>query len=908
MLALPTDGAVPLPTTCSKCGAPTASDAIFCSRCGLNFTLEQSAIRATPAVDADGAASAAGAYDTLRRLNAALAGRYSLERELGRGGMATVYLAKDLRHDREVAIKVLLPELSASIGAERFEREIKLAAKLQHPHILGLFDSGVAEGLMFYVMPFVKGESLRDRIDREGQLPVEDALRITFEVADALGFAHAQGIVHRDIKPENILLQGDYALVADFGIARAVSEAGGNKLTQTGMAMGTPVYMAPEQSVGEVVGQTADLYSLGCMLYEMLAGEPPFTGKNAVAIMARHAMEQVPSIRIVRSTVPEEVEEAIFRVMSKVPADRPPNAAAFTELLGAPLGATSTMRARATAQYRRPTPTIGVPITAPRPKWWSPVGLAALLLVIAGGSFGVWSTFSGRRVTAEGPEARRLAVLYFQDLSRDSSLGPLADGLTEELIRTLSTSSSVTVISRTGVERFRGGAVSPDSVSKVLRVGYLVRGDVEPDGDRVRVNVRLDDASGVNVQRASFTGTAANQLALRDTIAVVASDLIRQQLGQDLQLKEQRFRTSSKDAWLLLQRGEQAWKGAEGALARGEAPVVEAQFNAADSLFALAWRADPKWPEPPSRRAALAYRRARLAGRDAAAIAKWVAVGVAHADSALALDKDNPDALEARGFNLYFGWISGIESDADKKAATLVAARADLERATTLNTRQAGAFAMLASLYYQVADASLSDVLLAATRAYEGDEFLSNANVVLNRLIMANYDLGQFDRAGQWCATARQRFPKEMRFTRCRLYLLTTRAESPNVAMAWAISDSAVALAPPAAQPLERLTANMLVAAVIARASKDGQPALADSARRVVRASLGDTQIDGLRELAFYGSFVHTLLGNTDDAIRLLKEYLAANPQRLQSMRNDPGWWFKDLDREPRFRQLLGLN
>ncbi|HEY3286018.1 MAG TPA: serine/threonine-protein kinase [Gemmatimonadaceae bacterium] len=857
-------------------------------------------------MDAEGAASAAGAYDTLTRLNAALAGRYSLERELGRGGMATVYLAKDLRHDREVAIKVLLPELSASIGADRFEREIKLAAKLQHPHILGLFDSGVAEGLMFYVMPFVKGESLRDRIDREGQLPIEDALRITFEVADALGYAHTQGIVHRDVKPENILLQGDYALVADFGIARAVSEAGAAKLTQTGMAMGTPVYMAPEQSVGEVVGPTADLYSLGCMLYEMLAGEPPFTGKNAVAIMARHAMEQVPSIRIVRSTVPEEVEEAIFRVMAKVPADRPQTAAAFSELMGAPLGATSTMRARATAQFRRPTPMAGVPAVPARAKWQIPVGVAALLLIVAGGAFGIWSTFSGRRVSVEGPEARRLAVLYFQDLSRDSSLGPLADGLTEELIRTLSTSSSLTVISRTGVERFRGGAVPPDSISRLLRVGYLVRGDVEPDGDKVRVSVRLDDGSGVNLKRASFTGSAANQLALRDTIAVVASDLIRQQLGAELNLKEQSFRTASKDAWLLLQRGEQAWKSAEAALGRGEAPAVETQFHAADSLFALAWKADPKWPEPETRRAALAYRRARLAGRDAVAIAKWVTVGVAHADSAISLDKDNADALEARGFNLYFGWISGIESDAARKAASLAAARADLERATTLNPRQAGAFAMLASLYYQVEDASLSDVLIAATRAYEGDEFLSNANVVLNRLIMANYDLGQFDKAGQWCATARQRFPKEMRFTRCRLYLLTTRAEPPNIAAAWAISDSAVALAAPAAQPLERLTANMLVAAVIARAAKAGQPALADSARHLVRASLGDPQIDGLRELAYYGSFVHAILGDNDDAIRLLKEYLAANPQRLQSMRNDPGWWFKDLEREPRFRQLLG--
>jgi serine/threonine-protein kinase len=535
------------------------------------------------------------------------------------------------------------------------------------------------------------------------------------------------------------------------------------------------------------------------------------------------------------------------------------------------------------------------------------VGLAALLLVVAGGSFGVWSTLSGRRVTAEGPEARRLAVLYFKDLSRDSSLGPLADGLTEELIRTLSTASSLTVISRSGVERFRDGAVSPDSVSKVLRVGYLVRGDVEPDGDRVRVNVRLDDGTGVNLKRASFTGTAVNQLALRDTIAVVASDLIRQQMGEELNLKEQSVRTASKDAWLLLQRGEQAWKNAEAAQGRGDTAVVRENFNAADSLFALAWQADRKWPEPETRRAALAYRRGRLAGRDPAAIAPWVALGVAHADSALAIDQDYADALEARGFNRYFGWISNIEADAGRKAATLKAARADLERATTLNPRQAGAHAMLASLYYQVDDASLSDALIAATRAYEADEFLSNANVVLNRLFTTNYDLGNFDKAAQWCATARQRFPKDMRFTRCRLYLLTTRTEQPNIAAAWAFADSARALAAPN-DTLNRLTSNMLVAAVIARAAKTGPPALADSARRLVRASVGDAQIDSPRELALFGAFVHTLLGDAEEAIRLLKVHLAASPGRLQSMRNDPGWWFKDLEREPRFRQLLGLN
>src|SRR3990172_6016769 len=199
--------------------------------------------------------------------------------------MAVVYLARDVKHDRKVAIKVLPPELAASIGAERFEREIKLAAKLSHPHILGLYDSGEVDGLFFYVMPFIEGEALRDRLDREGQLPIEDAIQIPLEVADALGHAHKQGIVHRDIKPENVLLSEGHALVADFGIARAASESNAQKLTQTGMAVGTPVYMSPEQSVGESVGPTADLYSLGCMLYEMLAGEPPFTAKNSMALM-----------------------------------------------------------------------------------------------------------------------------------------------------------------------------------------------------------------------------------------------------------------------------------------------------------------------------------------------------------------------------------------------------------------------------------------------------------------------------------------------------------------------------------------------------------------------------------------------------------------------------------------------
>ncbi|MBX9928332.1 MAG: protein kinase [Gemmatimonadaceae bacterium] len=886
-----------LPQTCSKCGAPTAPDAIFCSRCGLNFTLEHSAFRTTQSAAGD---------DAIQRLNSALAGHYAVSRELGRGGMATVYLANDLKHDREVAIKVLLPELAASIGADRFEREIRLAAKLQHPHILGLYDSGIGEGLMYYVMPFVKGESLRDRLDREGQLPVEDAIRITLEVADALGFAHEQGIVHRDIKPENILLSGEHALVADFGIARAVSEAGTQKLTQTGMAVGTPVYMSPEQSLGEVVGPTADLYSLGCVLYEMLAGEPPFTGKNAMAIMARHSMEQVPSIRIVRSAVPEEVEEAIFQALGKSPADRPQNAAAFSALMGMPLGATATMRARATGPGRRMTATYqAVEVAEPTPWWKRPLTVGVATLALAAAAFGAYTKFGRGPAADAGPESRRLAVLYLQDLSRDSSLGPIADGLTEELIRTLSNSASLSVISRSGVERFRGSDAMPDSISRALRAGYLVRGDVELDGSAVRVNIRLEDGSGATLRRATFSGSNENQLALRDTVAVVAADIIRQELGHDLQLKEQRFRTKSRDAWLLAQRAEQAWKNAEAALGRGEAEAGASGFGSADSLFALASLADRSWPEPQTRRGALAYRRARLAGGDAAKIREWVTLGMAHTDSALAIDADDPDALEWRGSLRYFGYLSGIEADKAKKAADFAAARTDLERSTALNRSQAGAYATLSHLYNNAVDATPSDVLIAAQRAYEADEFLANANVILGRMFTANYDLGQFERAAQRCTEARRRFPKDLRAMRCRLYLLTAPDAPTDVTAAWAIADSAVALVAPGAQARERMTEDMLVAAVLARASKT-TPALADSARRVVKRSLGDAKSDPLRELAYFGSFVHALLGDSADAVRLLKEFLAANPDRIETMRADPGWWFKSLQNDAKFKQLLG--
>jgi serine/threonine-protein kinase len=324
--------------------------------------------------------------DPLPRLVASLSDRYRLERELGQGGMATVYLAQDLKHDRRVAVKVLRPELAAVIGAERFLSEIKTTANLQHPHILPLFDSGEADGFLFYVMPFVEGETVRDRMNREKQLPVADAVRIAGEVASALDYAHRHNVIHRDIKPENILLHDGRALVADFGIALAASKAGGTRMTETGMSLGTPHYMSPEQAMGErEITARSDVYALGCVLYEMLTGEPPFTGATAQAIVARVLTENPRPMLPQRHTIPPQVEAAVLTALEKLPADRFATAADFAEALTSTNYAPRTTVAMASA---------AAPGTATwKRRFGIAAGLAALATLLA-----AWGLVRARRL------------------------------------------------------------------------------------------------------------------------------------------------------------------------------------------------------------------------------------------------------------------------------------------------------------------------------------------------------------------------------------------------------------------------------------------------------------------------------------------------------------------------------
>jgi eukaryotic-like serine/threonine-protein kinase len=332
--------------------------------------------------------------DSLSRLSTVLSDRYRIERELGAGGMATVYLAHDLKHDRKVAIKVLRPELAAVIGAARFLREIKTIATLQHPHILGLIDSGEVDGTAYYVMPFVEGESLRDRLNREKQLPIADAVRLATEVAAALDYAHRHGVIHRDIKPENIMLHDGSALVTDFGIALAVSSAGGaGRMTETGMSLGTPHYMSPEQAMGErEITARSDIYALGCVLYEMLTAEPPFEGATAQAIVARVLTESPRLLRPQRKNVPPHVEAAVLTALEKLPADRFESAKVFAEALGDPGYADSS------GSRTRLIPSYAGRDTRARPRQWSVLATIALASAASGLAAG-WALWHQRSPT-----------------------------------------------------------------------------------------------------------------------------------------------------------------------------------------------------------------------------------------------------------------------------------------------------------------------------------------------------------------------------------------------------------------------------------------------------------------------------------------------------------------------------
>jgi TolB-like protein/Flp pilus assembly protein TadD len=424
--------------------------------------------------------------------------------------MATVFLARDVKHDRLVALKVLHPELAAALGPERFLREIKVAARLNHPHIVPLHDSGQAGNLLYYVMPYVEGESLRQRLNREKQLPVEDALQIARNVAAALDYAHRHGVVHRDIKPENVMLHEGEALVTDFGIAKAVSVAGGENLTQTGVAVGTPAYMSPEQAAGEAEPDgRSDVYSLGCMLYEMLAGTQPFTGPTAQSVIARRFTEPAPSLRAARPTVPEVLDQAVAKALERVAADRFATAAQFAQAIVVHSGATPP---------------------------------------------GTTHTTSAAHATP----GKSIAVLPFVNMSADPENEYFTDGIAEEIINALTKVQALRVASRTSAFAFKGKSEDIGEIGRKLKVATVLEGSVRKAGNKLRVTAQLVNvADGYHLWSERYDRQLEDVFAIQDEIAGNIVRALRVVLSDEEKRAIEQAPTTDIEAYDYYLRGRQ---------------------------------------------------------------------------------------------------------------------------------------------------------------------------------------------------------------------------------------------------------------------------------------------------------------------------------------------------------------
>jgi len=444
--------------------------------------------------------------DAVAVVTAALGDRYAIDRELGRGGMATVYVAQDRRHAREVAIKVLRPDVAAAIGAERFLREIAIAARLTHPHVLPLIDSGQAAGSLYYVMPYVRGESLRQRLARERRLPLKDALRIARELGAGLDYAHREGFIHRDVKPENVLLADGHAVIADFGIARAICQScDGQNVTEVGLTIGTPEYMSPEQAAGDRdLDGRSDLYSLACVIYETLAGEPPFAGASARAVMAQHLSEAPPPLRARRPDAPAAVEQALARALAKDPADRFATVAQFVTALEA--------------------------TDAP--------GAAPALV----------------------GKTRSLAVLPFVNGSADPENEYLCDGVTDELINALTKVEGLRIASRTSVFALKGKPQDIRAIGALLGVSAVLEGTVRKADDRLRITVQLAAADdGRTLWSERYDRRLDDVFAVHDEIARTIVSTLRTTFLADIADPTPRRYTDNVQAYSLYLKGRFCW-------------------------------------------------------------------------------------------------------------------------------------------------------------------------------------------------------------------------------------------------------------------------------------------------------------------------------------------------------------
>jgi serine/threonine-protein kinase len=807
------------------------------------------------------------------RLRAAIGQRYRIERELGEGGMAVVFLAQDLKHDRQVALKVLRPELAAYLGPERFLREIHIAAQLQHPNIVPLHDSGDAAGLLFYVMPYVEGATLRQRLAQDGPLPVEDAVRIAGEVADALAYAHDLGVVHRDIKPENVLLSHTHAAIADFGIARALVGAESAAIT-TGASVGTPTYMSPEQADGDpALDHRADIYSLGCVLYEMLAGRPPYPGPTSQALVSQHASHPIPSVRARRADVPAALDAAITRAMAKAKTDRFADAAEFRAALGGPVPT----GARAPRIRRRPV-----------------TRRAALAATVAGlAVIGAAAVVIARRGAESVPvplPPTRATVPYFED--RTGTQRALADQLTDAMIDGLQAVPAVVVTSSASVAQQRGASL--DSLRQRFTPDVFVMGRVEPGGTGLRVTVEVLEAESDHAM-ADLTVVLPRSAAARDSVVEQLGLFVRGALWQRIDQARRRARVSDPQAWELVEQARMRANDAEAAIA---VPLPREAFRAlgqADSLLGDARRRDrrsdliaidlarnaerrafyveflaqvlPALPESlPDPRAELRRSLAELKGP----ASRWPGLADAH---------------EIRGRV----W-EAMERHGDTTA--LDSAIAEYERATELDRHRASAWLLLGFAYR--AGGRFAEELLALQHAAEEDVFQLNQKDILRRRFEAGLLTGNLDAAADACRTGFALAPRDMRFNDCRLQLWSqSPVDRRTAALARAYADS---LGTGEAHALVRSMRELWVAQILARAG------LGDSADATERRATAGVPEEWHSLLWGESARVRVLRGDYDSALTLLALVLRADPTARGVIAAAPS--FQPLRADPRFVAL----
>ena len=826
------------------------------------------------------------------RLQAALAGRYTVDHEIGRGGMAIVFLARDLRHDRDVALKVLRPELAATLGTDRFLQEIKLAAGLAHPHILPLYDSGSADGCLYYVMPFVRGESLRDRLERERSLPFVTALQITREVVDALATAHDAGIVHRDVKPENILLHAGHAVVSDFGIARAVNAAGPGgapgveRWTIPGTVVGTRRYMSPEQAYGDAVDGRADIYGMGCVLYEMLTGDVPSGGTTPGGHHTPPPSAIRAGLRHVRPPVGPGTIEAVVRALSEAPERRFQNARAFGEALEHPERA---------------------------PRWSGPrlqrLAVAGLFLIlVAVVSRALWPRH-GDGVPTLDPT--RIAVLYFNVTSDSARLSPVANGLTEDLIDALSQVKALSVISPAGVGRFRGRVVSPDSVGRLLQVGSLVMGSLSGSGGQLRVVVRLiDPVDGRQLFSRSVTRPMGDLFQLEDSLVGTLSGYLRTRLGQTVESAHRRAGTRSVLAWEALRQGDALLDEARALKDSGDDKEAILYLERADSAYRVGERLDPRWALPVVEQGAVANARAPLAAfRSAEEVRRhpdesvsdrspgyydqWLRRALGHTNRALARNPDEPLALNLRGAVLYSLWSVGLASDSD-----LASGERDLRRAIALDPNLAKSWYWL-SLIFQFTG-RFGDAYSAARSAIEADAYLSEMDRLYATLYYSSLNRERYDEAAAWCDSARTHYPGDADARSCTVRILGWSGRGrEQLRRAWRLTEDIENSDSDERSGAMWADRRLLIAMILARSG------LADSAMALVRtARTGDPADSAAAWMALAEAYVRVLVGDREAALGLLARAVGADQHFSRYVRASP--WFASLRGDPRFETVLG--